>query len=148
MAKRPARQPDMSWIVPSLTVKDADASLDFYQRAFGFEKKMAMPGPDGRTAHAEMTYQGIVIMMSPEGAFGNPCKAPVTTGTIAPMALYVYCEDVDALYRRATAAGAKGDQPPQDMFWGDRMCMVTDPNGFRWAFATNVADFDPSKVPH
>jgi PhnB protein len=37
--------------------------------------------------------------------------------------------------------------PPQDMFWGDRMCNLLDPDGHSWSFATNVADFDPSKVP-
>jgi PhnB protein len=147
MAKRPARQADMSWIVPSIVVKDADKSLEFYQRAFGFEKKMAMPGPDGRTAHAEVTYQGMVIMMSPEGLPGCPTKSPATTGTTSPMSLYVYCEDVDALYKRATAAGATGKTPPQDMFWGDRMCYLIDPDGYGWAFATNVGDFDPSKIP-
>ena len=137
----------MSWIIPALTVKDADAALDFYQRAFGFEKKMAMPGPDGRTVHGEMTYRGIVIMLSPEGAFGSPIKAPATTGHAPASSLYIYCEDVDALYQRATAAGAKGVFPPQDMFWGDRMCHMTDPDGHVWSFATNVGDFDPSKVP-
>jgi PhnB protein len=148
MAKRPARQADMSWVVPSIVVKDADKALDFYQRAFGFEKKMAMPGPDGRSVHAEMSYQGIVIMISPEGAMGSTFKAPVTTGTTLPMSLYVYCEDVDALYKRATAAGATGKMPPQDMFWGDRMCHMIDPDGYAWAFATNVGEFDPTKMPH
>jgi uncharacterized glyoxalase superfamily protein PhnB len=40
-----------------LTVKDADAALAFYQKAFGFEKKMAMPGPDGKTMHAEVVWR-------------------------------------------------------------------------------------------
>jgi uncharacterized glyoxalase superfamily protein PhnB len=50
MSKRPARQPGTPWLSPYLTVRDADAALDFYQRAFGFEKRCAFPGPDGRTA--------------------------------------------------------------------------------------------------
>lgn len=61
------------------------------------------------------------------------------------MGLYVYVEDVDALFARATAAGAKGERPPQDMFYGDRVCQVIDPDGHSWSFGTNVADFDPTK---
>ena len=61
--------------------------------------------------------------------------------------LYVYCEDVDALFARAVAAGAKAIKPPQDQFYGDRTCTVEDQDGYWWNFATNVADFDPSKAP-
>jgi uncharacterized glyoxalase superfamily protein PhnB len=61
--------------------------------------------------------------------------------------MYVYCDDVDALFNRAVAAGAKAIRPPADMFYGDRVCTVEDPNHYLWTFATNVADFDPSKAP-
>jgi PhnB protein len=61
--------------------------------------------------------------------------------------MYVYCDDVDALFKRATAAGAKVERPVQDQFWGDRMGSLVDPEGHIWTFATNVADFDPSKAP-
>jgi uncharacterized glyoxalase superfamily protein PhnB len=134
-------------MMPMLTVRDADAALDFYQRAFGFEKRMAMPGPDGRTKHAEMVYRDQAIMFGPEGQPGCPARSPTTSGVPAPVGLYLYCDDVDTLCARATAAGAKTVSAPADMFWGDRMCNLTDPDGHVWCFATNVADFDPSKVP-
>ena len=146
MSKRPAKPTEMPWVTPFLTVKDADAALAFYQKAFGFEKKFSMPGPDGKTAHAEVHWRDGVIMFGPEGP-QNKCKAPSTLGTRPPVGIFVYCEDVDALYKRATAAGAKSEMPPQDMFWGDRMCTVVDPDDHMWSFATNVADFDPAKTP-
>jgi uncharacterized glyoxalase superfamily protein PhnB len=149
MSKRPARPAGTPWLSPYLTVKDSDAALDFYQRAFGFEKKFSFPMPNGKTGHVEMTYHDALIMFGPES--GDPtgqCKTPATLGVSSPVGLYVYCDDVDALFARATAAGARADFPPQDMFWGDRMCKLTDPDGHVWNFATNIADFDPSKVPH
>jgi uncharacterized glyoxalase superfamily protein PhnB len=146
MAKRPARPPGVPTLMPYLIVKDADAALDFYQRAFGFEKRMTMPGPDGRTKHAEVAYQDAVIMFGPEGD-GCKGRSPASSGVAPPVGLYVYCADVDAQYARATKAGATSQMPLQDMFWGDRMCTVVDPDGHQWSFATNVADFDPSKVP-
>lgn len=146
MSKRAACPPGMSWMAPYLTVKDADASLEFYSKAFGFEKRMAMPGPDGKTMHAEMTYRGMVFMFSPESP-KCPARTPASSGVPAPVGLYVYCDDVDAMFERAKSAGAKVVTPPQDMFWGDRVCMLEDPNGLSWSFGTNVADFDPNKVP-
>jgi uncharacterized glyoxalase superfamily protein PhnB len=146
MNKRPPKPAEAAWIAPYLTVKDADAALAFYQKAFGFEKRFSMPGPGGRTVHAEMVWQDGSFMLGCEGG-ENKCKAPVSTGVRSPISLYVYCADVDALYKRATAAGAKSEKQPENMFWGDRMCTVTDPDGHVWNFATNVADFDPSKAP-
>jgi uncharacterized glyoxalase superfamily protein PhnB len=124
-------------MVPYLVVKDADKALDFYQRAFGFEKKSSVAGEDGRTVHAEMTYKDVWIMFAPEGAYGDTTsRAPVTLGIHSPMTLYVYCEDVDALCARAEKAGAKVFKPPEDMFWGDRTCALIDPDGHLWSFGT------------
>jgi uncharacterized glyoxalase superfamily protein PhnB len=145
--KRPPRPTGYPWLIPYLKVRDAAAMMDFYERAFGFTRKMSMPGPDGRIGHAEMTYRDAKIMFGPEGAYGDPTKAPITGGFISPVGLYIYCDDVDALYTRATQAGANGSMAPQDMFYGDRVCRMTDPDGHVWSFATNFADFDPSKAP-
>jgi uncharacterized glyoxalase superfamily protein PhnB len=133
---------------PHLTVRDADAALNFYQRAFGFEKRMAFAGADGRLKHVEVGWKEAVIMFAPQGeASGCPSRSPATSGVAAPVALYLYCDDVDALFARATAAGAKPVEPPRVMFWGDRVCTLLDLDGYPWSFATNVADFDPAKVP-
>ena len=41
-------KPDnMPWLTPYLTVKDAKASLAFYEQAFGFEPGMTLPAADG-----------------------------------------------------------------------------------------------------
>ncbi len=131
-----SRPPQMPWLSPYLTVKDAEAALDFYQRAFGFRKRNAVPGPDGKIMHAEMAWQDAVIMLGPEGGNGCPVGSPATLGIPSPVGLYVYCDDVDALYARAEAAGARVRMPPQDTFWGDRMCQLADPDGHTWNFAT------------
>src|SRR5262249_28586525 len=143
MAKRPPCPPGTSWLSPYLTVKDSSAALEFYQKAFGFEKRLAMPSPDGRLGHVEMTWHDSLFMFSPEGMPGTACKAPATTSVRSPVSIYVYCNDVDALYARATKAGATGEASPQDAYWGDRICKLVDPDGHLWTFATNVADFDP-----
>jgi uncharacterized glyoxalase superfamily protein PhnB len=147
MPQRSPRPAETPWLSPYLTVKDADATIEFYQRAFGFKKRMSMPGPDGKTGHVEMLWKDSLIMFGPEGP-NTPCKTPLTLGVKSPIALYLYCEDVDALFARATAAGAKAVQAPENKFYGDRVCAVTDLDGYQWYFATNFEDFDPSKMPH
>jgi uncharacterized glyoxalase superfamily protein PhnB len=149
MAAVQGRPRGASWLTPYLTVADADASLNFYQHAFGFERGGAMPGKNGRTVHASMNYQGAtVVMFSPEGAGGDDTmRTPAHSGVELPLNFYVYCADVDALTARARAAGAQVLMEPEDMFWGDRMSQIRDPDGYVWSFATNVGEFDPARMP-
>jgi PhnB protein len=146
MSMRPPRPEGSPWLSPYLVVKDPDAAIDFYERAFGFAKRMSMPGPDGRTAHVELAWQDAMIMLGPESD-QTPARAPVTSGIQSPVGLYLYCEDVDALFARATKTGCKAVASPKTEFWGDRRCRVADPDGYIWDFATNVADFDPANMP-
>ena len=133
-----ARPDGSPWLVPYLVVKDAEKALDFYTRAFGFAKRSAVPGPDGKPMHVEMTYKDILVMFAPEGAYGGDGKCPATLGVTPSVTLFVYCEDVDALCKQAQAAGATVVAPPADMFWGDRMCSLVDPDGHVWNFATHT----------
>ena len=147
MAGDDPRMQGFGWVTSYLTVKSAEETLEFYKRAFGFERGNTMPGPDGKIQHAEMKHKGqVVVMFGPEGALGGTGKAPVSSGTEASFNLYVYVDDPDALYTRATQAGATSLVAPQDMFWGDRMAQVQDVNGYKWNIARNVAAFDPAKM--
>jgi uncharacterized glyoxalase superfamily protein PhnB len=137
----------MPWITPYLIVKDVATSIEFYQKAFGFEKRFAMPGEDGKIMHAEVIWQEGVIMLGPEASCGSKTYAPATSGTPTPVSLYIYVPDVDAFFARAKAAGATVKLEPQDQFWGDRICGLIDPNGHEWCFATNVREWDPSQAP-
>jgi uncharacterized glyoxalase superfamily protein PhnB len=147
MSQGSGRPENMPWVTPYLTVRDGATALGFYERAFGFKTRFAMPKSDGTIGHAEMSWDDGVVMLGPEG--DCPARAPATSGTASPVQLYVYCDDVDALYDRAVAAGAQGDAPPTDMFWGDRMCRLTDPEGYTWCFATHVkkADWAEASAP-
>ena len=132
---------NFSWMSPNLTVSDADAAIDFYKRAFGIEVLDAVPGDDGKTFHAELKYKDQTLMLAKEGLFEsgeNSLKTPAHSGVPSPIVLYCYHENVDALYKQAIAAGAVSQQEPNDMFWGDRTCQVTDPDGHSWCFATNL----------
>ncbi|GAB3627191.1 glyoxalase [Pandoraea terrae] len=132
---RPAHVP---WLTPYLTVRNARKAVDFYQRAFGFTLHDQVDD-DGAVMHVEMFYKGqLILMFAPEGAFGSTAKSPKSAGIEASQSFYVYCDDVDAHYARATAEGARGIMPPEDQFWGDRFCQLEDPDGYRWGFAKPV----------
>lgn len=124
-------------LIPYLTVQDAEKSIEFYEKAFGFKVGSDLGRDEqGKITHAEMSFNDVTIMFTPEGAYGSPNKAPITSGAPACISLYVYCQDIDKLYKQAMSAGAQSLMEPNDAFWGDRVCQVSDPDGFQWMFAT------------
>jgi PhnB protein len=62
------------------------------------------------------------------------------TGGAMPAALYVYVEDVDAVYQRALAAGATTLMEPSDEADGDRRGGVQDPFGNQWFLARHIGN--------
>lgn len=146
MGHKDPRSKDFAWTVTCLTVKDIVKAMDFYEKAFGFEKGLTLPGPDGKIMHGNMRYQGkVVLMLAQEGHCD--AKSPATAHREPSSGVYVYHHDTDALYLRAVKAGAEVVRPPQDMFWGDRVTNLKDPDGYNWMFGTHLRDFDPSMAP-
>lgn len=129
-----------------LTVQDADGAAEFYEKAFGFRKKFAMPGPDGKSVHVELTHGDCTVMLGRANPEQN-AKSPSELGG-SPVTTYVYVKDVDALARQAQAAGAKIVSGPQDQFWGDRTCSLIDPEGHNWWFATHQRLVPPEEIRH
>jgi PhnB protein len=125
----------------------ADA-VEFYKRAFGAEEVDRVPAPDGRRiVHAAMRFGGSVVFLVddfPEFAGGKASSPRALNGT--PVTIHRYVEDCDAAIKRAADAGATVLMPAQDMFWGDRYGVVTDPFGHHWSFATHVKDLTPAEV--
>jgi len=142
MSTRPYKPEGVPGLFPYLTVKDADESIQFYEKAFGF-KLSSKPARDenGNTQHAEMKFgEDVCIMFAPEGAWGAFRRTPTALSILPPISIYIYCEDVDALYKKAMANGARSVMEPNDGFWGDRFCTLADPDGHEWMFATNITD--------
>ncbi len=141
------RPPNWPALSPYMTVRNGQASLDFYARAFGFRAEHEpMRNEKGEVTHAGMRLGEACIMFAPQG-MGSEMRTPKDSGGIG-LSLYVYVADVDKHYAQAAAAGAQVLQVPADQFWGDRIACYLDPDGYHWTFATNVGEFDASKAPH
>lgn len=125
----------VSGIRPHITVRDAAAALEFYQKAFGatLPDHPVSRTPDGkRIMHAMVLIEGSLLMFNDEfPEYGGYAPA---AGTKLPFLLHLAVSDVDAAVERAVAAGAIVSMPPSDQFWGERYAQITDPFGFTWSF--------------
>jgi hypothetical protein len=63
-----------------------------------------------------------------------------------PVTLHVYVEDVDAVFARALAAGARELPPVADQFYGDRSGMFVDPFGHQWNVASHTEDVSAEEM--
>ncbi len=130
---------------PALIIRGAAEAIEFYKRAFGAVELSRHSDPAGKAImHAAIRIGDSPIMLCDE--FPN-CggKSPTTAGG-ATGGVYLYVGDVDTVFHQAVAAGAKGDMPPVNMFWGDRFAKVTDPFGHSWSLATHLEDLTPDEI--
>ena len=120
----------------SVIVDGAQEVIDFLKKTFDAKERLMMPGQPGKIAHAELEIGDSVIMIS------DATEQYPATGC----RVYVYVADVDAAYKRAVAAGAKGVEEPENQFWGDRNAAVVDSKGNHWAIATRVEDLSSEEI--
>ncbi|MFF5806480.1 VOC family protein [Streptomyces sp. NPDC012746] len=130
-------------VVSHVMVSDADAAISFYTEAFGATEEFRLGHPEGGVMHAEIRIAGAVLMLGDvsEGPFAAPSALGGTS-----VALHVFVPDVDALTRRAVAAGAELVRAPEDQFHGDRNVILRDPFGHVWVFMTHLEDLSEEEL--
>lgn len=130
--------PPSAW--PIVSFRDARAGIRFLVEAFGFEERAVYARDDDASIveHAELRWPA----PSNAGTGGIMCgsagKDDSAFGRRAPGndSVYLVCDDPDALFERATAAGAEVVQGLRDEDYGSRGFTVRDPEGNLWSFGT------------
>lgn len=121
-------------LFPSLTYADAPAAIEWLCRAFGFTRRLVVPGPEGGVMHSELSLgPGVVMVSSPKPAQGRVAPEP---GGGRSHALSLHITDPDAHHARAMAAGARILRELEDEEYGGRGYMVADPEGHIWYFGS------------
>jgi uncharacterized glyoxalase superfamily protein PhnB len=130
-------------VIPSLRYRDAPAAIEWLCENFGFEKQLVLPNDDGTIAHAQLSFGNGMIMLGSvlevETEFGRLIKQPDEIGGAETQSAYVVVSDADAIYSRATAAGAEIVIEIKDEDYGGRGFSCRDLEGHLWSFGT----YDP-----
>jgi uncharacterized glyoxalase superfamily protein PhnB len=99
--------------VPELPVADVERAQEYYRDVFGFEMGWITPGKEmGAVIGGETT----LFFRKKEGAF-------------EPVVLWVFAQDIDAMYEEMKAAGAEVVEALEMKPWGLRQFAVRDLDG-------------------
>jgi PhnB protein len=97
MAKSKSRMPaGFHTVTPYIVVPGIARLIDFLEQGFGAQRREVMKREDGSVAHASVTLGDSIIEMGES-----------VDKKSMPMTFHVYIPDVDDIYKRALAAGAK-----------------------------------------
>ena len=123
-------------VTPYLIVEGAQKLIDFLKQGFGAKERFSMSGPEGKIGHAELQIGNSIVMLADASPRWKPTKTMI----------YLYVEDIDAVYKKAVAAGGKSVMEPANQFYGDRSAGVEDAFGNHWGIATHVEDVPMDEI--
>jgi PhnB protein len=125
-------------IQPLLSVRDVTASLAFYTGHLGFTLEgEPLPGQDGKPVFAQIRHGATLLALDNTEYADLPPNTPLGLG----VDLYISLDDdadIDALYARLKEAGITIIQELREQFWGDKRCVIQDPDGYRLSIAKSI----------
>lgn len=124
------------WVI--VYVPDLEATMSFYERAFGLERRfVSEDGGYGELATGD-TRIGFATQTMSEGAIEggvvglDPQSKPQATE------FGFATDDVESAFKRAVDAGAIPVSEPEQKPWGQTVAYVRDLNGMLVEFGTDI----------
>jgi lactoylglutathione lyase len=103
---------------PIFHTPDLARAVGFYRDRLGFEERFRYP-EDGSPA----------FVLVGLGTFALGLAGVSELEPAGRVALWLYCDDVDAEIDTLRTAGVEIAREPEEMEWGERMAAVLDPDG-------------------
>lgn len=127
-----------STVIRGMRYRNAAAAIEWLAKVFGFERHAVYEAPNGDINHAELKFNGGMIMLgsAKDDEYGKGFRSPDELGNLQTRSVYIVVEDADAAWQRAIDSGAGVVRPLQDTPYGSREFTVMDPEGHYWSAGT------------
>jgi uncharacterized glyoxalase superfamily protein PhnB len=136
MLKKNRSAPD-SAVIPVLYYPDVRKAVDWLTTALPFTERLRIGGHRCQLVHGN----GAIVVAEPGG---HANAAASTLDSAGAHLVMLRVTGVDALFRRATAAGAHVLAEPTEHMYGERQCSFLDPWGHPWTLSETIFDSDPA----
>lgn len=108
-------------LMPYLIIPDAQGFIHFMHEVFDAKLQMSVPRSEGVIMHGELRIGDSVIMFADS----------TEQFAARPAGIFIFMEQIDALYEKALALGCTSTLPPCDQPYG-HTCGFRDPFGNDW----------------
>ena len=144
-----AGPPPLGLMGAVLGVKDIERASRFYQ-TLGFQQQFALPRADGQLTLAVLSYGSSTLLLGRldelhyehEARAKKIRKGPHGLG----VTLTLLVPDLQTAYRAVKAAGLEILLEPVEEFYGDRVFMFLDPDGYEWKISQTVQQVSLEEV--
>ncbi len=123
---------------PTLTVKNVEASSNFYQNALGFKHIYTMPGPDGQPSLVHLRWTKYADLLITRLRDSKELPEPKGVGVSLNFNMFEHFNgDMEAFakYARENGANVIG---PVDQPWNVREVTIFDPDGYKLIFMVPI----------
>ena len=132
-----------------LGVKDIEQASRFYQM-LGFQQQFALPRADGQLTIAVLNYGSSTLLLGRLDELhyehkvraGRIRKGPHGLG----VTLTLLVPDLQTVYHAVKEAGLEILLEPVEEFYGDRVFMFLDPDGYEWKISQTIKQVSQEEV--
>ena len=111
-------------------VENVKETIDFYEKAFGFQQKFVTPENDyGELISGETTIAFASIELG-NSNFRNGIKTTDRNGKPFGVEMAFVTEDIESDFKKALEMGASVFEPLTEKPWGQKVGYLRDNNGF------------------
>jgi uncharacterized glyoxalase superfamily protein PhnB len=131
-----------STLIPCISYRDCPRAIGWLVRVFGLTPQLVVDGPNGSILHAQLVYQGGMLMLGSLDKEGDYSKLMAAPGEIDGRQTQTTCmivDDPDAIYARALDNGAIMVLDIADQEYGGRSFTCRDLEGHVWS----VGSYNP-----
>src|SRR5689334_13355017 len=137
MLKKNRAAPDVA-VIPVLYYSDVRAAVDWLTKVLPFTERLRI----GEHRAQLVLGNGAVVIAH---AGGHADAHPSTLLAPAGHCVMLRVTDIDALFQRLKAAGARVLDEPEDHMYGERQCTFLDPWERPWTLSETILDSDPGE---
>jgi uncharacterized glyoxalase superfamily protein PhnB len=132
-----------------LGVKDIEQASRFY-RTLGFQQQFALPRADGQLTLAVLNYRSSSLLLGRLDELHYQHKARAKKIRTGPhglgVTLTLLVPNLHKVYTAAQKAGVEILLEPVDEFYGDRIFMFLDPDGYEWKISQTIKQVNLEEV--
>jgi uncharacterized glyoxalase superfamily protein PhnB len=132
-----------------LGVKDIEQAIRFYQK-LGFQLEAALPRADGQLTVAFLNFGSSMLLLGRLDELHYEHKVRARKIRKGPhglgVTLTLLVRDLQKVYKAVKKAGLEILLEPVEEFYGDRVFMFLDPDGYEWKISQTIRQVSPEEV--